>query len=515
MGFKKIFLSALPLTFLQVSLLVADEAVDNTPAPATTFQGTRGMMHTVSAEPLGAGRLNFSLLGSWYHQKYEFSGVPAEGSNIMTGNFSFSFGMNSFIDIFARLPGYIVAIPNNDNKFGIGSFSGGIQGSLPLPAQSPLRLGGQFSLTGGTSRDQINNNPGDGYNYYETRTKFDFLGLIMESILVGSENQGVKFHFNQGVSKAINDERINFLLSMGIQSIVHPMVVLGAEVNSRTDMKHVKIKTDPIWLSLSFKLRTPYYFSTVFGSDIGLSQERNSLTEERALEPFRLYGGFVFSFDALERKRAEAAEKEKLAEREKAETEQKAVLAQKRADSLEQKAREDSLALVKEREAQRLLAESLARKAFEDSVALAQAKEQLELEKSKRSDAEKQLLATGLLLLDAVYFESGKTDISINSRPYLNIIGKMLIKYPKLQIEVAGHTDNIGGYQKNIDLSFARASSVKNFMIQVAPELSNRLSARGYGPDKPKDTNQNANGRKNNRRVELQVINKDALKEYN
>ncbi|NLW32694.1 MAG: OmpA family protein, partial [Fibrobacter sp.] len=80
--------------------------------------------------------------------------------------------------------------------------------------------------------------------------------------------------------------------------------------------------------------------------------------------------------------------------------------------------------------------------------------------------------------------------------------------------EVAGHTDNTGRYQTNMELSFARANSVKNYLIQVSPELATRLSARGYGPDMPKDTNKTANGRRNNRRVELQVTNKEALKEY-
>jgi outer membrane protein OmpA-like peptidoglycan-associated protein len=134
---------------------------------------------------------------------------------------------------------------------------------------------------------------------------------------------------------------------------------------------------------------------------------------------------------------------------------------------------------------------------------------------SKRSDMEKQLLSTGLLLLDAVYFQTGRTDISINSKPYLNIIGKMLLKYPKLELEVGGHTDNTGGYEMNKRLSNARAESVRQYLVAVAPELASRLTAAGYGPDVPKADNRSAAGRKVNRRVELQVMNKDVLKEYN
>lgn len=485
------------------------------PQPTTTFLANRGITHTVSAEPLGAGRLSFSLLGSWYHQKNDILKAPPAESNIMTGILAFSWGVNSFVDVFAALPAYLITRPDPlDNTIGIGSFSGGLMGSLPLPKSSPLRLGAKFSLIGGTASDQINENAADGYNFYETRTKFDFQGLIMESLVFGDEYRGIKIHLNQGASRAIDDDRTNFLLSAGVQGIVHPMIILGAEVNSRTNLSNFAIKTDPLWLTLSFNLRTPHYFSTIIGSDITLSRERSSLTTSNSLEPFRLFGGVVLSFDALQGKRREAAELEKQKALEKAEAEKRAQDAQRTADSLAQKAKEDSLALAKEREAAKQRADSLAKKAVEDSIALANTKKQLEEEKSKRSDAEKQLLATGLLLLDAVYFESGRTEISINSKPYLNIIGKMLTKYPKLQIEVAGHTDNTGRYQTNMELSFARANSVKNYLIQVSPELATRLSARGYGPDMPKDTNKTANGRRNNRRVELQVTNKEALKEY-
>ena len=85
------------------------------------------------------------------------------------------------------------------------------------------------------------------------------------------------------------------------------------------------------------------------------------------------------------------------------------------------------------------------------------------------------MLSTGELLLDAVYFKSGKAIISINSKSYLNIIGKMLLKYPKLQIEVGGHTDNIGSQASNFILSQNRAEAVRNYLIEVAPALSSKL----------------------------------------
>jgi OOP family OmpA-OmpF porin len=91
----------------------------------------------------------------------------------------------------------------------------------------------------------------------------------------------------------------------------------------------------------------------------------------------------------------------------------------------------------------------------------------------------------------------------------------MLVKYPKLQIQVAGHTDNVGSAAFNMNLSQGRAEAVRVYMISVAPELGNHLTAKGYGLTLPKATNATAEGRTMNRRTELQVLNKDALQEYN
>ena len=176
-------------------------------------------------------------------------------------------------------------------------------------------------------------------------------------------------------------------------------------------------------------------------------------------------------------------------------------------DSMQRKASNDSIA-------NKAAADVLVKKAAADSLALIVAASNLAEEKSKRTDAENKLLSTGELLLDAVYFETGKTIISINSKPYLNIIGEMLAKYPKLQIEVQGHTDNIGGQEYNVTLSQGRADAVRNYLIDVSPVLSSTLSAHGYGMSLPKTDNSTKEGRLINRRVELRVTNKDALLQY-
>jgi outer membrane protein OmpA-like peptidoglycan-associated protein len=392
-------------------------------------------------------------------------------------------------------------------------------GALPLPDNSPFHLGAQISIIGGTSVNQIDTNGADGYNYFETRTGYDFMGKLLESVVFGTEALGFKIHLNEGAVYSLESHKDPLLLlGLGLQGNVHKMIALGLEINSRTFVDSVAFLADPLWVTPSIIFRTPFYMNFKLGADIAASQPRSS-GALKSLEKFRIFGGMDFTFDLLSGKRK--AEREAKAEAERKSALEKEEHAKKEAglkgvaDSLTRKMKADSIAAVRQREAEKRHADSLAQKAVQDSIALAETKKRLQEEMSKRSDVEKQLLSTGLLILDAVYFESGRTEISINSKPYLNIIGKMLLKYPKLQIEIGGHTDNLGGYETNKRLSFARAESVRQYLVQVAPELATHLTANGYGPDNPKADNRSAAGRKVNRRVEMQVMNKDVLREYN
>ena len=94
--------------------------------------------------------------------------------------------------------------------------------------------------------------------------------------------------------------------------------------------------------------------------------------------------------------------------------------------------------------------------------------------------------------LEALYFETGKALISINSKPYLNLVGKVLAKYPKLQLEIQGHTDNTGNAAANQALSQERADAVRLYLSSLEAELNGHLGAVGYGPARPKDSNRTA-----------------------
>ena len=75
-----------------------------------------------------------------------------------------------------------------------------------------------------------------------------------------------------------------------------------------------------------------------------------------------------------------------------------------------------------------------------------------------------------------------------------------------MKIEISGHTSSEGGDELNQILSEERAKSVRNYMISKGID-SKRLVAVGYyGPSRPKASNDTEEGRKQNRRIELSVI---------
>jgi OOP family OmpA-OmpF porin len=501
-------------------------------SPVVNGEAVRGLSTIGSAEPMGAGRITFSFMAPWYQQRIGYLSSPNAGANVFTGNGAFSYGVNSYVDLFASLSGFALSnYSSTEKSSGIGTIRAGAQGSLPFSRYAFVRMGGQAAIIGGTSQNQINTNRSDGYNYFETRTGYDFLGKLMQTIRSGSEDWGLKLHVNEaGVISINKSDPALFLLGAGLQGNLG-FAVLGAEINSRTRFNDMAIGTDPLWVTPSLHIRTPYQMNAMAGVDISLSADRPS-NDPRALEPYRVFGALAFSFDLLAgRRNAELAQKQKAA-KEKAALEYKAAQSAKQVKSLTVKSVNDSIALDSEKTARRMqmdfmqrkaddearenkaTADVLAKKATDDSLALIQSAVNLAEEKEKRSDAENQLLSTGELLLDAVYFETGKSFLSINSKPYLNIIGKMLLKYPKLQIEVAGYTDNIGSKASNLTLSQSRAEAVRFYLTEVAPALSSYLNAHGYGMSMPKADNGTKEGRIANRRVELRVLNKDALQEY-
>jgi OOP family OmpA-OmpF porin len=129
------------------------------------------------------------------------------------------------------------------------------------------------------------------------------------------------------------------------------------------------------------------------------------------------------------------------------------------------------------------------------------------------SEKETQLLDTGLIRLQNVNFETGKSTLLPESFPALDEVGNILSKYPELKIEIGGHTDSRGSAARNQALSEDRAGAVKDYLIDKFPKLeATQLSVKGYGFSKPLVTNTTALNMAKNRRVEFKVLNREAIK---
>ncbi len=104
-----------------------------------------------------------------------------------------------------------------------------------------------------------------------------------------------------------------------------------------------------------------------------------------------------------------------------------------------------------------------------------------------------------------ILFDTGKATIKMESVAVMVDIIQILNEYPTAKFTVEGHTDSVGSSSSNQRLSEARAASVRDFLINEGI-TSNRLSAIGFGEEKPMASNATRSGRKQNRRVEINLI---------
>ena len=107
--------------------------------------------------------------------------------------------------------------------------------------------------------------------------------------------------------------------------------------------------------------------------------------------------------------------------------------------------------------------------------------------------------------LDYVTFETGSAALTSLSRYELDNVVEAMGKYPVMNVELAGHTDNTGDADANFTLSESRAQTVYDYLVEKGV-TEDRLRARGYGQNQPIDTNDTDAGREKNRRTEFRII---------
>lgn len=105
---------------------------------------------------------------------------------------------------------------------------------------------------------------------------------------------------------------------------------------------------------------------------------------------------------------------------------------------------------------------------------------------------------------EGILFAFGKSDLSASAKNSLNNFAQALISEPNTDVQIYGHTDNIGSRAANDKVSTARANNVRNYLVNKGVPAS-RLTAQGLAYDYPVASNDTEEGRAQNRRVEVYI----------
>lgn len=121
-------------------------------------------------------------------------------------------------------------------------------------------------------------------------------------------------------------------------------------------------------------------------------------------------------------------------------------------------------------------------------------------------------------ILDRILFDSGQAVLKPEGEQMLMKIAQVLVQYPKRQIHVIGHTDNVpigpsarARFASNWELSTARATAAVRFLSEKAGVDPRRLGCVGYGEYHPIADNSSEEGRARNRRIALVVLSEDLV----
>ncbi|MFZ1322976.1 MAG: OmpA family protein [Ignavibacteria bacterium] len=112
-----------------------------------------------------------------------------------------------------------------------------------------------------------------------------------------------------------------------------------------------------------------------------------------------------------------------------------------------------------------------------------------------------------IIRMNNIFFDFNEATLKTESYMELNRVVKLLSDNSNIEIELSGHTDNIGTDEYNLNLSKLRADAVTSYL--VAKGINGvRISTIGYGKNNPVSTNDSEEGRQLNRRVEFTILKK-------
>jgi outer membrane protein OmpA-like peptidoglycan-associated protein len=110
-----------------------------------------------------------------------------------------------------------------------------------------------------------------------------------------------------------------------------------------------------------------------------------------------------------------------------------------------------------------------------------------------------------------ILFDVAKSDLRPAAQTNLQSLATVLNKYPDTNVLIEGHTDADGTEDYNLDLSKRRAQSVANYLSGLQVDAT-RVTTMGYGEAQPVASNESAEGKQQNRRVEIAIMANEELK---
>jgi outer membrane protein OmpA-like peptidoglycan-associated protein len=222
--------------------------------------------------------------------------------------------------------------------------------------------------------------------------------------------------------------------------------------------------------------------------------------------------------EAESKRRADAEQAQRAAETAKAEAEAAKAEAQQAAQEAARQKEEAEKAKAEAIAQQQQLAAETA-KAQQAAAQSDQLRQQAEKEKQElRARLLQQLntilstrdTARGLIAnMSDVLFKTGSFELAPGARERLAKVSGILLAYPTLHVQIEGHTDSVGTDEYNQTLSERRADAVRDYFVQQGISAGS-IEAKGFGKTVPIASNETAEGRQQNRRVEL-VLSGDAI----
>jgi OmpA-OmpF porin, OOP family len=113
-----------------------------------------------------------------------------------------------------------------------------------------------------------------------------------------------------------------------------------------------------------------------------------------------------------------------------------------------------------------------------------------------------------VVTLKDIFFESNRAELLPRSYVELDKLVQVLRENPEMEIEIIGHTDNVGDVNYNLTLSRRRATQVMEYIIRNGSIEPNRLQANGFGSSQPISSNETEESRQMNRRVAFRILKK-------